>query len=52
MYYKILVEITRILIDIIILVKIRILIDFIINIVSTKILVISIGILINLIRKF
>jgi len=38
---RILVEITRILIDIIILIKIRILIDFTKNIVLTKILIIS-----------
>ena len=42
---KILIEVTRILIDIIILVKIRILVNFIRNIVSTKIPVISIRIL-------
>ena len=47
----ILVDIIRILIDIIILVKIKIL-DFIRNIVSIKIPIISTRILINLIRKF
>jgi len=49
---RILVGITRILIDIIILIKIKILIDFTRNIVSTRIPVISIRILINLTRKF
>jgi len=49
---SILVEITRILINIIILVKIRILVDFTRNIVSTRIPVISTRILINLIRNF
>jgi len=46
--------VTRILIDVIILVKIRILVDFILtkNIILTRIPVISARILINLIRKF
>ena len=51
MSIKILVEIIRILINIIILVKIRILVDFTRNI-STRIPVISTRILINLIRNF
>ena len=50
--FIILVEITRILINIIILVKIRILVDFTRNIVSTRISVISTRILINLTRNF
>jgi len=55
MSIRIPVEITRILINIIILVKIRILIrlvDFIRNIISIRIPVISIRILINLTRNF
>ena len=46
------VERTRILIDIIILVKIRILVGFTRNIISTRIPVVSIRIVINLTRKF
>jgi len=49
---RILVELTKILIDIIILINIRILVDFIRNILSTRIPIISTRILINLIRKF
>jgi len=44
--------VTKILIDVIILVKIRILVDFTKNIILTRIPVISARILINLIRKF
>jgi len=47
-----LVKSARILVDIIILVKIRILVNFIRNIISIRIQVISIRILINLTRKF
>ena len=49
---RILVEITRILINTIILIKKRILVDFIRNIVSIRIPVISTRILINLARNF